>query len=271
VQRGGIEGFRVNVLHHNRGRSQAVLRIIWPVPPLDELNLPLVIIEGIQEVVLNRTRGLVLIGGPTGSGKSTLLAGIVETINANKPYTIVMIEDPIERTYGDKKSHIIQREVHTDVMNWCHGVEAALRQAPHVIVIGELRDRSVTSTIVRAAETGHLVLGTVHARNAVEVIQRLIADLDGSEEIRLRIASCVECIICQVLVPRDDGVPRRKPAIELMVSTPEIEAAIREGELNRITDLIEKAPGMQTMRQALQSLISGNVVDPNKAKGLASR
>src|SRR6201981_1881920 len=211
----GLGRFRVNVFQQ-RGNVGMVLRVIpTKIRTTEELNLPAVINRICEE-----QRGLVLVTGTTGSGKSTTLAGMIDRINANRSDHVITIEDPIEFLHRDKKSFINQREVELARANFSTALRAAPRQDPDVVLVGEMRDLETISTALLAAETGHLVLSTLHTLDATETIQRNLAVFPPPEQkqIRLQLASTLKAVISQRLVRKSDG-QGRVPAVEVMVST----------------------------------------------------
>src|SRR5258706_15534378 len=198
----GINRFRVNIFKQ-RGTYAIVMRVIPPRPPrFEDFGLP----KQLLEIVEMKT-GIVLVTGPTGSGKSSTLAAIIDLINETKYYHIVTIEDPIEFLHGHKNSTIHQRELHSDTPNFALALRAALRQAPKVILVGEMRDRETMEVALEAAETGHLVLSTLHTIDAAKTVERIIGVFPKNEEkiIRTRLAQSFRYIISQRLLPRADG------------------------------------------------------------------
>jgi twitching motility protein PilT len=198
----GVGRFRVNVLRQ-RGSLSIVLRVIpIDVPTFEDLRLPKVL-----ESIADHERGLVLVTGVTGSGKSSTMAALVDWINRRKPVHVVTLENPIEFLHRDMKASITQRDVGTDTSSFMSGLRAALRQDPDVILIGEMRDKETIDIALKAAETGHLVVSTVHTRNAIQTISRLIAVFEPSEQemIRIRISESLQAVVSQRLLPRIDG------------------------------------------------------------------
>jgi twitching motility protein PilT len=256
----GLGRFRVNVFSQ-RGTISLVLRTIpIDVPGLDELNLPPVI----KKLVLEE-RGLVLVTGATGTGKSTTLAGIIDFINANRNAHIVTVEDPIEYLHRDKKSIINQREVGFDTEGFEVALKSALRQDPDVILVGEMRDHETIETALTAAETGHMVLSTLHTIDATETINRIISVFPPYQQrqVRLQLASVIKGIISQRLVPRADG-KGRVPAVEVMISTARTRELIDDKEKTKqIREAIQQgfiAYGMQTFDQSLMGLLKRKLI-----------
>ena len=246
--------FRVNVFYQ-RGELQAALRLIPPrVRHIRELNLPPVI-----ERIANERRGLVLVTGTTGSGKSTTLAAMIDQINRTAPRHVITVEDPIEYLHGDEQSIITQREIGIDCMTFAAGLKGALRQDPDVILVGEMRDIETIETAILAAETGHLVMSTVHTLDATETITRVISAFPehARPQARLILASILKGVISQRLVPRADGMGM-VPATEVMTATALVRECIQQPDRTReLRDVIAKGYstyGMQTFDQSLMAL-----------------
>jgi len=262
----GLCRFRVNIFKQ-RGSHAIVMRVIPTSPPdWRELNLP--------EAVMNSAElknGLVLVTGPTGSGKSTTLAAIIALINAIKKYHIVTIEDPIEFIHDHNLSTIHQRELHSDTPDFALALRAALRQAPKVILVGEMRDKETIEVALEAAETGHLVLSTLHTIDAAKTIDRIIGVFPKSEEaaIRTRLSQSFRRIISQRLMPKIGG--GRIAAIEILVSNSRTREYIEKGEKEgrSITDAMNDGAldGMQTFDKVLERYIRQGLV--TKETGLA--
>ncbi|MFH0924880.1 MAG: type IV pilus twitching motility protein PilT [bacterium] len=266
----GVGRFRVNIFQQ-RGTIGIIFRVIsFDIKTIRELNLPLVV-----EKLSMETRGLILVTGVTGSGKSTTLAGIIDYINSNRNENIITVEDPIEYLYRDKKSLISQREVGADARSFATALRSALRQDPDVILVGEMRDLETIETAITAAETGHLVLSTLHTLDATETINRVISVFPPyqQKQIRLQLASVIRGIISQRLVPKIDG-KGLIPAVEVMVSTAKIRACIIEKDK---TSQIREAMaaglsqyGMQTFDQSLMMLYAKKLISYEDALGLSS-
>jgi twitching motility protein PilT len=246
--------FRVNVFYQ-RGEMQAALRLIPPrVRHIRELNLPPVI-----ERVAQERRGLVLVTGTTGSGKSTTLASMIDQINRTSTRHVITVEDPIEYLHLDEQSIITQREIGVDCTSFAAGLKGALRQDPDVILVGEMRDLETIETAILAAETGHLVMSTVHTLDATETITRVISAFPehARPQARLILASILKGVVSQRLVPRADGMGM-VPAVEVMVSTGLVRECVQQPERTReLRDVIAKGYstyGMQTFDQSLMSL-----------------
>jgi twitching motility protein PilT len=261
----GLGRFRVNVFQQ-RGNVGMVLRVIpTKIRTAEELNLPQVI-----EKICEEQRGLVLVTGTTGSGKSTTLAAIVDRINSTRSDHVITIEDPIEFLHRDKHSFINQREVEVDTASFSSALRAALRQDPNVILVGEMRDLETIATALLAAETGHLVLSTLHTLDATETIQRIIAVFPPPEQkqIRLQLAATLKAVVSQRLVRRSDD-KGRVPAIEVMIMTAYIRDCIINPDKTRlIHDAISAGTsqyGMQTFDQSLYDLYSRELITYEEA------
>jgi twitching motility protein PilT len=261
----GLGRFRVNVFQQ-RGNVGMVLRVIpTKIRTIEELELPRILTQICEE-----TRGLVLTTGTTGSGKSTTLAAMVDRINSLRAEHVITIEDPIEYLHRDKKGFINQREVEVDTSSFSTALRAALRQDPDVVLVGEMRDLETISTALLAAETGHLVLSTLHTLDATETIQRIIAVFPPPEQkqIRLQLASTLKAVISQRLVRRGDG-QGRVPAVEVMVATNYIRDCIINPDKTRlIREAIAAGTsqyGMQTFDQSLFDLFSRNLITLEEA------
>ncbi|MER3499869.1 MAG: type IV pili twitching motility protein PilT [Candidatus Fervidibacterota bacterium] len=226
----GVSRFRVN-LFHQQGNLGGVFRVIPSrVRTIDELMLPQVL----KKIALLR-RGLVLVTGPTGCGKTTTLAAMIDYINENRRAHIITIEEPIEYWHQDKQSSITQREVGMDTESYAEALRHVTRQNPDVILVGEMRDLETTSLALHAAETGHLVLSTVHTIDAPQTIDRIIDafDPDRQPQVRVQLASTLQAVISQQLVPRCDK-PGRVAAMEIMIVTPAVRSLIRQGRTDQI-------------------------------------
>ena len=261
----GLGRFRVNVFQQ-RGNVGMVLRVIpTKIRTIEELELPRILTQICEE-----QRGLILTTGTTGSGKSTTLAALIDRINSLRAEHIITIEDPIEYLHRDKKGFINQREVEVDTSSFSTALRAALRQDPDVILVGEMRDLETISTALLAAETGHLVLSSLHTVDATETIQRIIAVFPPPEQkqIRLQLASTLKAVISQRLVRRGTG-HGRVPAVEVMISTGYIRDCIINPDKTRmIRDAIAAGTsqyGMQTFDQSLFDLYSRNLITLEEA------
>jgi twitching motility protein PilT len=261
----GFSRFRVNIFKQ-RGTYAIVMRVIPPRPPrFEELNLP----EQLKAIVEIKN-GIVLVTGPTGSGKSSTLAAVIDLINETKYYHVVTIEDPIEFIHQHKNSTVHQRELHSDTPDFALALRAALRQAPKVILVGEMRDRETIEVALEAAETGHLVLSTLHTIDAAKTVDRIVGVFPKNEEhvIRNRIAQAFRYIVSQRLIPRADG-RGRVAAIEILKSTSRTKEYIEKGEAEgkSLLDAMEQGEqeGMQTFDGVLEQMIRQRIVTKEDA------
>lgn len=260
----GLGRFRVNVYQQRGTIALAFRPILSVIRQFKELNLP-----PILEKISEEQYGLILVTGTTGCGKSTTLAAMIDYINARRTCHIVTIEDPIEYLIRDKMSIISQREVGLDTPNFLEGLRAALRQDPDVIMVGEMRDLETIETALHAAETGHLVLSTLHTLDAVETVNRIISIFPANqhEQVRYQLANLLKAVICQRLLPRADG-QGRIPAVEIMISTSRIRECIRDKTKTlEIRQAIEDGTnyGMQSFDQALISLLKRKLITYDEA------
>ncbi len=259
----GMERFRVNV-HIQRGSVEAAFRRIpQDIPRLETLGLPPALYE-----FARKTRGLVLITGPTGTGKTTTLAAMINLINEERSCMIMCIEDPIEFVHTNKQSVIKQREVYSDTHSFAEALKRCLRQDPDIIVVGEMRDLETISTALTAAETGHLVLATLHTSDAAQTIERIIDVFPShqQQQVRLQLSAALQGIACQILLPRADG-KGRVLATEILVATPAIRNLIREQEVEQIPTSIQTGMqyGMHTMDMCLKMLYKKGLVTYEEA------
>ncbi|MCP4632442.1 MAG: type IV pilus twitching motility protein PilT [candidate division Zixibacteria bacterium] len=252
--------FRINIFRQRGTPSIALRTVNTEVPSFEELNLP----NAMMDISESR-RGMIVVTGTTGSGKSTTLASLIEHINSSRAENIITIEDPIEYVYRDRQSFISQREVGADTGSYTAALRAAFRQDPDVILIGEVRDMDTMNIALTAADTGHLVLTTLHTLNAVETINRMISFFPPHQhdQIRLLLSGTLESIISQRLVPRSD-IPGRVPAVEILRSTASIRDAILDPEkTGTILELIEGGHvqyGMQSFDQSIMQLYRQGVI-----------
>jgi twitching motility protein PilT len=261
----GLGRFRVNVFQQ-RGSVGGVFRVIpFGVKSIEHLHLPKVI-----ETIDMEQRGLVLVTGTTGSGKSTSLAAMIEYINANRTCHIMTIEDPIEFLIRDRRSIVNQREIGVDTQSFSMALRAALRQDPDVVLVGEMRDFETIETAITAAETGHLVMSTLHTLDATETINRIISVFPPyqQKQIRLQLSSILKAVISQRLVPRADG-KGRVPALEVLISTALTRELIADKDRTKeLSEAIAKGYstyGMQTFDQSLMSLVKEGLVTYEEA------
>ncbi|HOO55453.1 MAG TPA: type IV pilus twitching motility protein PilT [bacterium] len=255
--------FRVN-LFHQRGTKAAVLRVIpTKILTVDDLNLPEIIRD-----FCKRPRGLILVTGPTGSGKSTTLSAMVNEINAKREEHIITIEDPIEFVHQNRKSLVNQREVGRDTGSFNMALKSALRQDPDVVLIGEMRDLETISTAITTAETGHLVLATLHTTGAAQTVDRIIDVFppDQQNQIRMQVASNIQGVISQTLVPKAAG-KGRVAAFEILVPTGALRNLIRDGKTHQIPATMQTGgrSGMITLEQSLAILIKNRVITKEMA------
>ena len=258
-----VARFRANIFHQNRGYAAVFRTIPTQILSLEQL--------GMGDVFRNislQPRGLVLVTGPTGSGKSTSMAAMVDCINKNRPDHILTIEDPIEFVHQSNKSLINQRQMHRDTLNFDQALRSALREDPDVLVIGELRDLQTIRLALTAAETGHLVLATVHTTSAIKTIDRLVDVFPTSEKpiVRSMLSESLQAVISQLLLAKEGG--GRVAAFEIMIGTQAVRNLIREGKIAQMYSSIQtgSAVGMQTLDQSLNYLVGQGVIRKDVAK-----
>ncbi|RJF33095.1 type IV pilus twitching motility protein PilT [Pseudoalteromonas gelatinilytica] len=258
--------FRVNAFNSNRGPAAVFRTIPSDVLTLDDLGAP-----DIFKTIADNPRGLVLVTGPTGSGKSTTLAAMVDYINQTKHHHILTIEDPIEFVHDNKLSLINQREVHRDTHSFSNALRSALREDPDVILVGELRDLETIRLAMTAAETGHLVFGTLHTTSAPKTIDRIIDVFPGEEKdmVRSMLSESLRAVISQTLLKKVGG--GRVAAHEIMIGIPAIRNLIREDKIAQMYSSIQTGAshGMQTMDQCLASLVNYGIITTNDARAKA--
>src|SRR5919109_80016 len=265
----GMGRFRVNCFRQRGLVGVAIRRVRSDIPTFDELLLP-----PAAEALASEHRGLVLVTGPTGTGKTTTIAAMIGWINERRAVHIVTIEDPIEVVQGDILSIIDQREIGLDTASYATALRHAVRQDPDVIFIGEIRDAETAEAAIQAAETGHLVISTMHTLDATETVNRMI-DLfppQQQREVRVSLAASLKGVMCQRLVPRSDG-KGRVPAVEVLINTGRVAERILDPEqTNTIIDVIQEGEfyGMQTFDQALVALVRQGLITPDDAADTAS-
>jgi twitching motility protein PilT len=254
----GLARFRVNVYFQRESIGAAFRLIPAEIKTLEELGIPSTL-----HLLAQKPRGLVLVTGPTGSGKSTTLAAIIDEINRNRSEHILTIEDPIEFLHRHKRCIVNQREIGPDATSFAEALRAALRQDPDVILVGEMRDLETISTALTAAETGHLVFGTLHTQSAPSTIDRIIDvfPAEQQEQIRIQIASSLQGVVTQALLPTADGTGR-VPALEVLLPDDAVRNLIRQGKVEQVYSVMQtnSSRGMMTMEQSLADLIQRGVV-----------
>jgi twitching motility protein PilT len=265
----GLARFRANIFVQRGAVAGAFRTIPYKILSFEELGLPPVI-----EKLAQKPRGLILVTGPTGSGKSTTLAAMIDEINRERPDHIITIEDPIEFLHQHKRCVINQREIGTDATSFGQALRAALRQDPDVILLGEMRDLETISTALTAAETGHLVFGTLHTQSAPSTIDRMIDvfPAEQQEQVRTQIASSLQGVITQTLLPTLDG-KGRVPALEILIPDDAIRNLIRSAKVEQIYSYMQTGSrgGMLTMEQSLADLVVKGIVHSEEAITRSSR
>jgi twitching motility protein PilT len=265
----GLARFRVNVYFQREALGAAFRQIPADIKTLEELGLP----SSLHELG-TKPRGLVLVTGPTGSGKSTTLAAIIDEINRTRADHILTIEDPIEFVHKHKNCIVNQREIGVDALSFAEGLRAALRQDPDVILVGEMRDLETISTALTAAETGHLVFGTLHTQSAPSTIDRIIDVFppEQQEQVRIQIASALQGVVTQSLLPTADGTGR-VAALEVLFPDDAVRNLIRQAKVEQIYSVMQTntSRGMQTLEQSLSELVMRQVVTKDVAMGASSR
>jgi len=255
--------FRVNAFNQARGAGAVFRTIPSEILTLDDLQAP-----PIFKDISMHPRGIVLVTGPTGSGKSTTLAAMVNYINENKPDHILTIEDPIEFVHESQRSLINQREVHRDTLGFTEALRSALREDPDVVLVGELRDLETIRLALTAAETGHLVFGTLHTSSAAKTVDRVVDVFPAAEKemVRAMLSESLRAVISQTLLKRVGG--GRVAAHEIMIGTPAIRNLIREGKIAQMYSAIQtgQSAGMQTLDQNLQELLRKGVITKEEAR-----
>lgn len=264
----GLSRFRVNMFWQ-RGHVGAVFRVIpFRIRTIDELKLPQV-----TKRLTLLPRGLILVTGPTGSGKSTSLAAMIDHININKKLHVMTVEDPIEYVHLDKKSIINQRELGTDTRTFADALKHVLRQNPDVILVGEMRDLETIQLAITAAETGHLVMSTLHTNDAAQTVDRMVDVFppDQQSQIRTQLSVTLQGIVSQTLLPTKDGVGR-VAAFEVLVATPAIRTLIRDGKTHQLPMDIQtgRELGMQTLDGCLLDLLKEGIIDWDHASSKCS-
>ena len=265
----GVGRFRVNV-YKQRGTLASAMRCLpFSIPDADSLGIPAEV-----QALTAKKRGLVLVTGPTGSGKSTTLASLVDIMNRKYPYHIITLEDPIEYLHRHQYSMVNQREIGSDSNDYAQALRAALREDPDVILVGEMRDLETISTALTAAETGHLVLSTLHTIGADKTIDRIIDVFppNQQQQVRIQLESVLECIISQQLIRREDG-RGRVAALEVLFANTAIRNMIRENKTYQIISTMQtgKRQGMQTMDDAIYELFLRGDISADSAVSYAQK
>ncbi|MDO5405712.1 MAG: PilT/PilU family type 4a pilus ATPase [Eubacteriales bacterium] len=258
----GVSRFRANVFRQ-RGSLAAVIRVItFDLPNFKELNIPQSVID-----IAQMNKGFVLVTGPAGSGKSTTLACIIDEINRTKSEHVITLEDPIEYLHRHNKSVVTQREIATDTDSYVTGLRAALRQAPDVILVGEMRDEDTIKTAMTAAETGHLVISTLHTVGAANTIDRIIDSFppNQQQQVRAQLSMVMQAVVSQQLIPTLDG--NVVPAFEIMFFNSAIRNLVREAKIHQIDNIIatSQEEGMVTMDNSLLKLYRDGVISKEHA------
>lgn len=259
-----VARFRVNAFNIGRGPAAVFRTIPSTVLSLEELKAP-----SIFQKIAESSRGMVLVTGPTGSGKSTTLAAMINYINETQPAHILTIEDPIEFVHQSKKSLINQRELHQHTLSFANALRSALREDPDVILVGEMRDPETIGLALTAAETGHLVFGTLHTTGAAKTVDRIVDVFPAGEKemVRSMLSESLTAVISQNLLKTHDG-NGRVASHEILIANPAVRNLIRENKITQINSVLQtgQASGMQTMDQSLQSLVRQGLIAPEVAR-----
>lgn len=266
---GEVARVRAN-LFFQRGTLAGALRLIpYEIPTLEALGAPAVLIE-----LTRRTHGLLLISGPTGSGKSSTLAAMVDRINRERAVNVLTIEDPIEYVHRHQRGMVVQREVGSDTRDFASGLRSALRESPDVVLVGEMRDLDTVAATLTLAETGHLVLATLHSNDTAQAIDRIVDVFPATQQrqVQLQLSQTLLGVLYQRLLPRADG-SGRVPAFEVMLATPAIRNLIKEGKTNQLRNMVATgaAAGMRTLEADLRRLVKEGTVAPIMAEAASAR
>jgi twitching motility protein PilT len=255
---------RVSVFRDRGGYALSVRLLPSVIPTPEELGIPPSVVS-----LMDRPHGLVLVCGPTGSGKTTTLASLVDRVNRERALHILTLEDPVEYVHRSQRSLVRQREVGTDTDSFASGLRAALRQDPDVLLVGEMRDAETMAIALTAAETGHLVLATLHTGDAPGAVDRLVGAFPQEEEaqVRTQLSAVLQGVVAQRLLPRRDG-QGRVAAFEVLLATPAVRHLIREGKSHQLSSAIQTGGslGMQTMQASLATLAQRGLVEPELAR-----
>ena len=264
----GVGRFRINVARQRGSITMVMRRLSTEIPTIDALGLPPVC----KELVM-KPRGMILVTGPTGSGKSTTLAAMIDYLNEHQARRMVIIEDPIEYLFRDKQCFITQRELGGDTLSFATALKHTLRQDPDVILVGEMRDLETISSAITAAETGHLVLSTLHTAGAALTVDRIVDVFPPHQQgqVRVQFANILEAVLSQTLLLTADG-RGRVPAVEVMIASSAVRTLIREGKSHQLPGVIETSQrlGMQTLDQALLELYRKGIVSLETALDVAT-
>jgi twitching motility protein PilT len=263
----GLARFRVNLFHQRGKPGGALRRIPFNIPPLESLGFPPAVND-----LCHKPRGLVLVTGPTGSGKSTTLASMIDHINRTECGHILTLEDPIEFLHQDKSCYLNQREIGTDTRSFAAALRAALREDPNVILVGEMRDLETIGLAITAAETGHLVFGTLHTTGAVQTVDRMVDVFphEAQQQVRMQLSVTLQGVISQTLMPKVGG--GRICAQEIMVGTDAVRSLIREGKTAQLGNVLQTGTqfGMQTLEAHLAKLCSQGLITADDALSKAN-
>ncbi len=263
-----VARFRVNALIQRCSVSMVIRQIPDTIPTVKDLDLPQICID-----LASKPRGLVLVTGPTGSGKSTTLAAMIDYINEHEQGHILTMEDPLEFVHKDKNCYVTQRQIGQDTSSFNEALRRALRQDPDVILIGEMRDLETISMAITAAETGHLVFGTLHTTSAISTVDRIIDvfPTDAQQQVRVQLATTLQGVISQCLLPKIGG--GRIAAREILIASDGIRSLIREGKTPQMLNMIQtgRASGMTTLEMSLLELVNKGLVLHDDAIGKANR